>query len=383
LIEVRELKKDKTELLEFINFPWIIYEKNPHWVPPIKTDLLKSFLEKNSKEKINCGPHAFFMAWEDGTPLGRILVGINEKKNLRINKNVGFFGYLEMINSPAVLSALMGQAFDWLKRHNIDSLIGPLCPDDDVEGRGILIEGFDSPPVLMNPYNPPYYQTLLEGYGFSKDMEFYAYYTDKISSLREKVDKVSDFAQQKFKFTIDKADLKFREREIRDIAEIVNQIILSDNEEENGFEYAVPPTYESLYLEMNKLLPFLDQDLLYIARAGEKPIGFVFAIPDYNQVLKRLNGKLFPFGLFKFLWYKRKISGIRGFAQFVVPEYQNKAVVAAIFKQLLEVAERKNYKYIEGSQIEERNLASRRIFENAGIAPYKTYRVYRKNNKKD
>jgi len=129
---------------------------------------------------------------------------------------------------------------------------------------------------------------------------------------------------------------------------------------------------------VKKFLPFLDKDLIYIARSGEIPIGFVFALPDYNQVLKRMNGSLFPFGLLKYLWYKRKIKGIRGLAQYVIPEFRNKAVNAAIFKQILDVAERKKYEYIECSLISENNLRSRRIFENAGIQPYKIYRVYRK-----
>ena len=129
---------------------------------------------------------------------------------------------------------------------------------------------------------------------------------------------------------------------------------------------------------MKEFLPFLDKNLIYIARSGETPIGFVFAFPDYNQVLKKMNGRLFPFGFIKYLWYKRKIKGIRALAQFVVPAFRNRAVSAAIFQQILAVAERKKYEYIEGSLISENNLRSRRIFENAGIQPYKIYRVYRK-----
>ncbi len=170
-MEVREIKKNKSELLDFINFAWRVYDRDPLWVPPLKTDLLSSFLGDGSDIKVNCGPHAFFMAWENNIPAGRILVGINEEKNIRHGNKVGYFGYLEFVDSFKVLQKLMDEAFLWLKKHNINSLIGPLCPDDDVEGRGILIVGFDSPPVLMNSYNPPYYKNLLEKYGFIKDKE--------------------------------------------------------------------------------------------------------------------------------------------------------------------------------------------------------------------
>jgi len=373
-------KKNKSELLQFINFAWRVYEHDPYWVPPIKTDLLKFFLGNGSDSKVNCGPHTFFMAWDNNIPVGRILVGINKKKNHNNNNNVGYFGYLEMINSSDVLKMLMDESFHWLKKHNINRLVGPLCPDDDIEGRGILIEGFDSSPVLMNSYNPPYYQILLEKNGFIKDKDFFAYYSDQITGFKERLEKVSEFAMQKFNFKIDKVDIKFLDREAKDIVEIINKIIQSGNEVDKGFEYSNPPTYETFLLEVKKFLPFLDRDLIYIARSGDVPIGFVLAIPDYNEVLKKLNGQLFPFGIFKYLWFKRKIKGIRGFAQFVIPEFQNKAVVAAIFRELVEAAERKQYNFIESSTICENNLPSRRIFENIGLSPYKVYRVYRKDN---
>lgn len=379
MLEIRELKKNKEELLPFIHFAWKIDRGDPYWVPPLKNDLLKSFLGEDITKKIRCGPHSFLMAWENHIPLGRILVGINERKNQKVKRKVGYFGYLEVVNSPRVLKCLMDCAADWLKKCDIASLVGPLCPDDDVEGRGLLVKGFDSTPVLMNSYNPVYYQKLLEDYGFTKDTDFFAYYSDQINILKEKVKKVSAFAMQKFQFRIDQIDFRKQDREIRDIIKIIDAIIVANQEEDNGFEYANPPTYEELASEVKKFLPFLDKDLIYIARHGETPIGFVFAIPDYNQVLKRMNGNLTPLSLLKYLWYKRKIKGIRGFAQFIIPEFQNRAVNAAIFQRILDMAERKKYEYIEGSLISEKNLRSRRIFENAGIMPYKIYRVYQKD----
>lgn len=380
MLKISEIKKNKSDLLKFVNLSWKIYAHDPYWVPPLKSDLINSFLGDDNDKKINCGPHAFFMVWENNIPVGRILVGINEEKNQRNNNNVGYFGYLEMINSYDVLKMLMDESFRWLKKYNITKLVGPLCPDDDVECRGILIKGFNSSPVLMNSYNPDYYHELLNKYGFTKDKDFYAYYSEQLASLRDRVEKVADFAMQKFNFRIDKVDLKCLDQEIKDIAEIVEKIIASGDETENGFEYANPPTKDSLLIEVKKFLPFLDKDLIYIARSGDQPIGFVFAIPDYNYVLKKINGKLTPLGLIKFLWYKNKIKGIRGFAQFVVPQFQNKAVNAAIFKHILDVAEKKQYSYIEGSCICANNLPSRRIFENAGLSPYKVYRVYQKDN---
>lgn len=234
------------------------------------------------------------------------------------------------------------------------------------------------PPVLMTSYNPTYYQKLLEEYGFKKDADFFAYYCDNLDMARARVDKIASFAMHKYHFRIDRVDLKQVDREIKDIVKVLELIVTNSPEEENGFEYSTPPSYEELSLEAKKLLPFMDRDLIYIARSGDAPIGFVLALPDYNQVLKKVNGKLLPFGFIKYLWYKNKIDGIRGFAQYVIPSFRNKAVNAAIFQKLLLAAEKKKYRYIEGSSINENNIKSCRVFENAGIKPYRIYRVYQK-----
>jgi GNAT superfamily N-acetyltransferase len=242
----------------------------------------------------------------------------------------------------------------------------------------LLIEGFDSPPVLMTSYNPTYYQQLLEEYGFKKDADFFAYYCDDFDIARARVDKVASFAMKRYHFRIDRIDLKQVDREAKDIIKVLELIVANSQEEESGFEYSSPPSYEEISLEVKKLLPFIDRDLIYIARYGDDPIGFVLALPDYNQVLKKVNGKLLPFGFIKYLWYKNKIDGIRGFAQYVIPRFRNKAVNAAIFQKILLAAEKKKYRYIEGSSINENNLKSRRVFENAGFKPYRIYRVYQK-----
>ena len=173
-MKVWELKKNKEEITKFISFSWKIYQDDPNWVPPLKNDLLNFLLGKDVTKKIECGPHTFFMASENGNLLGRILVGINEKKNKRRNVKVGYFGLMELVNSDNVFQALMDNALAWLRKQSIDTIIGPLYPDDDVEGRGLLIKGFDTSPVLMNPYNPIYYKELFDGNGFQKHTDFYA-----------------------------------------------------------------------------------------------------------------------------------------------------------------------------------------------------------------
>jgi len=145
------------------------------------------------------------------------------------------------------------------------------------------------------------------------------------------------------------------------------------------WEHLAPPSLEEILKETRALIRFMDEDLVYIARSGDgEPIGFVVALPDYNQVLKKLNGRLFPFGFAKFLWYRRKIRGIRIFMQFVVPKFRNKAVNSAIYHRLMVEAARKGYTFGEGSTIAEMNKESIRNVERAGGQLYRIYRIYQK-----
>lgn len=139
-----------------------------------------------------------------------------------------------------------------------------------------------------------------------------------------------------------------------------------------------PPTMEDIQAEAKNLLPVADPDLLVIARTRQgEPIGFMVGLPDYNQVLKHLNGRLFPTGVFKYLWLKRRITGARIFILFVVPAYHKKGVSAAMYLKVFDAARRKGYTYGEGSTIHEFNMRMRRDAEGAGGRHYKTYRIYR------
>ncbi|MGE5598854.1 MAG: GNAT family N-acetyltransferase, partial [Bacteroidota bacterium] len=139
-----------------------------------------------------------------------------------------------------------------------------------------------------------------------------------------------------------------------------------------------PPPLEELREMAGTLRTVADPDLIYIARAGGEPIGFNLALPDLNQALIHLSGRLFPLGWLKFLYYRRRIEALRFFVLFVVPEWRRKGVSAAIFQQLYAVAAQKGIRWAEGSTIGEDNLPMRRDVERAGGLHYKTYRLYRR-----
>jgi GNAT superfamily N-acetyltransferase len=371
MVEIAELKS-KSELRKFIDLQWQLYMDDPYWVPPLKNDMLKTLLGKNNPLFEN-GEHAFFMAYFEDKPAARICVGINKSVNDKKNMKEGYISLFESINNREVAFAIFDRAVVWLKERGMNSIKGPLSPTNGDDYKGLLVQGFDGAPVLMNSYNPEYYVRFFEEYGFDKHLDLYAYYHDINSAVSiEKNRKLVEFAMKRYNFQVDTIDLKNLDKEARDVKEIMEIAMPEDWEE------LTPPTLEEVKAEISRLRQLADKDLITIARSEGKPIGFLVALPDYNQVLKKLNGSLFPFGFIKFLWYRRKITGLRIFGMFVVPEFRKKAVSGAMLYKCYENAIKNGYKYGEGSTIGETNHAMRNDIEKTGGLLYRTYRLYKK-----
>lgn len=324
---------------EFIRVPWLIYRGDPFWVPPLLQDMRDTLnIKKNPLLKL--GPHAFFLAYRDGKIAGRIGVGIDEKLNAAKKRKEGYFTLFESV----------------------------------ADYRGLLISGFGSPPVLMDSYNPKYYVDFFDMYGFEKSFDRFAYWFDLRPPVPERMILGVNYAMQRYQFTVDPIDLKKLDSEMVGIKEIIDRTMPED------WPDMIPPSLEEIRAEAQRLLQVAEPDLIQIARTLDgKPIGFSIALPDYNQVLAHLNGRLFPFGIFKLLWLKRTITGARSFIMFVVPQFQKKGVSGAIYLKTFQAAQKKGYVYGEGSTIGEFNLRMRRDAEGAGGQHYKTYRVYAKN----
>lgn len=370
MLQIKEIKK-KQELKDFINLQWEIYKNDPYWVPPLRWPLFQTLQGKNNP-LLASGPHTFFLAFSGEQVVGRILVGVNTKLNREKGKKEGYISLFEAVNDENVATALFEAATDWLRQRGLNTVVGPVSPTNGDDNRGILIKGYNGPPVLMNSYNPPYYEKLFTSNGFEKNMDLLAFHLDVEKLDDARYGRIVAYAMKKFNFHIDRFNKKKLEREIRDIKEILD---LSMPE---SWGHLTPPSLEEIRAEIYTLAKFVDPDLVYIARSKGQPIGFVVALPDYNQVLKRLNGRLFPFGFIKYFWYKRKINGARVFIQFVVPKYRNKAVNSAIYHRLMIETRKKGYIYGEGSTIAEMNKESIRSVEGVGGKLYRVYRIYQK-----
>lgn len=372
-IEVKPVRT-KAELKEFIHFPWQIYKGNKCWVPPLIKDMKSILLSGGSlsqpKETLE-----FFIAYLDGKAAGRIYATYDKKLNMQKSMQMGHFSFFECIDHQAVATALFDAAASWLRDRGIKTLHGPVghAGVDSDENKGLLINAFDRPAYIMNSYNPPYYAKLIEGYGFVKDYDVYAYHLDPQKLFSRNPAKAIEYSQKKYNYRVDPIDFNNLEEEVKALKYVLDLAIPDD------WPDLIAPSLDDVRDTALKLKPVADSELVLIARSGQEPIGFCIALPDYNQVLIHMNGRMNPVSVLKYLWYKRKINRARFFIMFVIPAFRQKGVSYALYYKLFEHATRKGYKVGEGSTIGETNLQMRKDIESFGGQHDKTYRIYKKD----
>jgi len=359
--------ENKKELNEFIEFPWQIYRNDHHWVPPLISEVKFIFSEKNpfwehSERKL-------FLVREGARLLGRIAAIIDYNHINLHQENCGFFGFYESVNDYSVAEKLFNAVRDYLKQKNMNLMRGPINPSTNDEC-GFLFEGFDSPPAIMMTYNPSYYLELAEKYGFRKAKDFYAYLAPITGEQIERLSRVGELVKKREpNLVVRPINLKKFPEELSKIKEIYN----SAWSENWGF---VPMTDEEIESMAKRLKPLVLPDILQIGEYDGKPAGFLMAVPDYNQVLKKINGQLNLPGIVKFLWYKNKIDTLRLMTMGVCPEYRKKGVDALLYLESLKGAMKKGFKFCEYSWILEENTLTQRAAEMMGGKLYKKYRIY-------
>ncbi|MCX7832740.1 MAG: hypothetical protein N2490_00820 [Ignavibacteria bacterium] len=369
-IEVKRVKTEE-EKYRFIKFPWKIYKGDKNWVPPLIFDVRRN-LTNTINPFFKHAEAALFLAYKNKELVGRIAAIVNYNHNSFHNDKVGFFGYFECIDNYKVANALFQAAADYLKSKGMEVIRGPinLSTNDEV---GLLIKGFDSPPVLLMTYNPSYYIELIHNFGFTKAKDLYAYHVgESILSNKEVLDKlkrVSEIVKKRDKITFRTLRMKELVSELNKIKEVYN----------NAWKYNwgfVPMTDEEFEFVAHTLRPLADPDLVYFAEYEGRPVGFSMALPDYNQVFIKMNGRLFPFGIFKLLKYRKKIDGIRLITMGIIHEFQKKGIEAVFIKDTIETCYRKGIKHAEISWVLEDNIPMVQTAVNLDAELYKIYRIY-------
>ena len=365
-LHIGEVKNQK-DLMAFIRFPWEIYEGDRYWVPPLIKDQLLKFSPDHPFRSHS--DMILLMADKEGQTVGRI-AGIIDHHYIKFQQeNVGFFGFFESIAAPEVAEMLLSKVGKWLKEQGMEKMIGPMNPSTNDEC-GLLVEGFDASPCLMMPYNPRYYPSLLEGFGLKKAMDLYAYWLDESFFLDDRLLRSTGrLIKRDPQFSVRPIHLRRLDEELKIIKEIFN-----DAWSKNwGFVPLTEPELNDLARNLKSLVV---PELVLIAYWGEEPVGFSVSLPDYNEVLKHLNGKVGLLGTLKFFYYSRKIHTIRVMLLGVKRAFQKKGVEGLLYMETFKKGIEKGYYRSECSWILENNALMQHGLEAMGGKHYKTYRIY-------
>ncbi|MDI6778909.1 MAG: GNAT family N-acetyltransferase [Bacteroidota bacterium] len=361
---------DKKELMRFIKFQWKIYKDNPYWVPPLLIDR-KKLLDKEKNPFYKHSEAEFFLARGDNEIVGRIGAIINHNHNKEHNENVGFFGFFECINDQKVADALFDKAKSWLRERGVTTVRGPANPSVNDE-YGLLIDGFDKTPVILMPYNPPYYVNLIESAGFEKVKDLYAYYLSQDHVYSEKLERVGEMVKKRENLSFRSIDMKNFDKELVGVKKIYNK----------AWQYnwgAVPMTDEEFDKMARDLKPVIEPELVIIAEVKGEPIGFALSLPDLNLVLKNnKKGRLLP-GLARLFLQKKKIDGVRIIVLGVLKEHQKTGAASVLFLETAKHAKELGYKWGEASWVLEDNVMMNRNAEMLNGKRDKTYRIYQCN----
>ena len=362
--------RSRAELRDFVRLPWQIYRGDRDWVPPLVSDIERAVALPALGT--TGATHEAFIARRGGTVVGRVYAGFDPVLNERKRQHAGHLSLFEAVNDTEVARALAEHAVGWLQQRGIDLVRGPVCPAGPAidEHKGVLVDGFDGRPCVLTSYNPPYYQSLFEQSGFDKDADAFAYRMEAARLFTKDPARAVQYAERRYGFRTDPMNLRDLDGEVQAIKHVLDLAVPAE------WTDMTPPGLDEVRQMATRLVPLVDPDLTAVVRAGDEPVGFGLAIPDYNQVLAHLNGRITPVGALKYLWYKRRINRVRFFIMFVVPEFRQKGVAHAIYYRVFSRGTAKGYLQGEASTIGETNRQMRADIERMGAVRYKTYRVY-------
>jgi GNAT superfamily N-acetyltransferase len=371
-IEVSQLESSK-ERDAFIKFPWRIYRNDLAWVPPLIIER-KAFLDRKRHPFYKHGDAELFLARRQGEVVGRIMASDDRNYNALHRSNVACFGLFESIDDVDVAAALFDAAMKWARSKGCDQMLGPIDYSTNYVC-GLLIDGFEHPPTLLTAHNPRYYSALIEGGGFSKEIDFYAWWFSDATAAAKRLRKLAARLQFRTRFTIRHGNLRNLPAE----GEILRRIYNEAWQDNWGFVPFTEAEFAHLTAEMN---PLLRADFTAVAEIDGEPVGFIIGLPDINVALQKINGRLttlgIPIGLAKLLYYKSRLKKARLIAMGVRPQFRRLGVAEMLVLRVMEEGMIKCGFAAELSMTLEDNVMVNRFIEAMGAERYKTYRIFKR-----
>lgn len=330
-LEIRTVTT-RADLKRFVAFPYDMYDKRryPQWVAPLRVAVFDA-LDRDRNPFYRQADRELFLALRDGEVVGRVAAIENRAHNEFHGDRTGFFGFFESVDDQSVADLLLRVAADWLAGRGLTTIQGPMNPSTNYEC-GLLVEGYEHQPTFMTAWNPPYYDTLLQGAGFAKAKDLLAFWFPAAEPGYE----LPEFVKRQAERALESGRMEFRdldprrfEREVAACWEIYN-----DAWERNwGFVPMSRAEFEYMAKDMKRLLW---PELAFMASVEGEPAGFMLAVPDYNVALaKNRSGRLFPFGLLRILRGKKTIRTARVMALGVKKAYRTRSILALFTHEVM------------------------------------------------
>lgn len=368
---IEEVKDAKTEQ-EFLQLPFKIYKNDPHWVPHLKQDIQAVFDPKKNK----FFRHGEVIRWilkDRGETIGRIAAFVNHKSNKKSKIPVGGIGFFECIDNEKAAFKLFDQGKDWLESKEMEAMDGPINFGEKDKYWGLIIENFEYPPYYNQNYNPAYYVSFFENYGFQKYYEQYIFHRNTSDELIPILKEKSLRIRRNPNFTFETIKKGRLEKYAEDFRTIYNRA-WTKHEGFAGMERR-----QSMAI-MKSIKPILDEDLIYFAYYEGRPVGFFIALPEINQIFKHVNGNLNWWGKLKFLYHKWRgtCTTFFGLAFGIDPDFQGKGLEGAIFDECKKIVTEKNkYEDVVITWIGDFNPKMIHVIENLGAKKLRTLATYR------
>jgi len=366
--------RTRRELKRFVKVPFGLHRDNPQWVAPLIFDRMQ-FLNREKNPYFDHAEAEYFLAERDGEPVGRITAQVDRRWDEYQGGEDGMFGFFETVDDREVAGALLGAAEEWLRERGRERLVGPMdfTTNDEV---GILVEGYEIPPMILQNWHPPFYREHLEGLGYGKAMDLLMWYLE-LGELAEGDQFTPEIHAAAAKALRDEG-VTIRNIVKRRLSEEMSRFteVYSEAWAKNwGF---VPPTEAEVEFHAKLLKQVIDEDWAFIAEKDGETVGVALSLPDINQVLAQMGGRLLPFGWLHFLRGKPKIDRVRVLALGVKNDYRHSGVAAGLYLKHLEAATPEGVPAGEMGWILETNKPMNRAMEGMGGKIVKRYRIYEK-----
>jgi GNAT superfamily N-acetyltransferase len=361
--------RSKREMKEFIELPYRLYRNEPLWVPPLRFER-RQVLDRKRNPFFKHAEVEFFLAKRDGRTVGRISAHKDRNLNEFQDNRWGLFGWFECEDDQEVATALIETARQWAIERGCDRIVGPMSFTTNDEC-GVLVDGFDLPPSILTDWTMPYYPKLLEGAGTTKAMDTFMWslYVDQRESVHPAIFQMADEVKSKHGIDVRPMNKRNLKHEIPKFIEVYNEAW------SKNWAFVPIEREEALHYAKN-LRPILDENWAFIAEKDGEVVGASLTLPDYNQVLEHLNGRLLPFGWVKALWYRRKINRVRVFALGVRHDWHHTGIAAKMYALHFDSAEKTPQSWGETGWILESNVPMNRAMEGMGGKIIRRYRIY-------